>query len=159
MRRYAQNTSVPVDKSKREIESILIRYGAQAFTSGWNETSAMLAFRIKNLNVRFVLPYPNRDDKEFTHKEVRGRLQQRDPRQIDKVYYQELCRRWRALHLVVKAKLEAVESKISTIECEFLAFVVLPNDQTAGEWFGERALPMLQAGKDPFSLPEHKDEE
>jgi len=44
----------------------------------------------------------------------------------------EVRRRWRALVLVVKGKLEAVESEIVTFEEEFLAHLVLPNGQTVG---------------------------
>ena len=40
----------------------------------------------------------------------------------------------RALLLVIKAKLEAVTAGISTIETEFLANIVLPDNTTAGEW-------------------------
>ena len=49
--------------------------------------------------------------------------------------YDQACRqRWRALLLVIKAKLEAVTAGISTIETEFLANIVLPDNTTAGEW-------------------------
>ena len=36
--------------------------------------------------------------------------------------------------MVIKAKLEAVTAGISTIETEFLANIVLPDNTTAGEW-------------------------
>ena len=36
--------------------------------------------------------------------------------------------------LVIKARLEAVTAGISTIETEFLANIVLPDNTTAGEW-------------------------
>lgn len=45
----------------------------------------------------------------------------------------------RCLLLAIRAKLEAVETGISTIESEFMAFVVMPNGQT----IGERLTPML----------------
>jgi len=54
---------------------------------------------------------------------------------------EQACRqKWRALSLVVKAKLEAVESGITTFEDEFLAHIVLPNGQTVGE----QALPRVR---------------
>ena len=53
---------------------------------------------------------------------------------MDRIQEQEVRRRWRALLLVIKAKLEAVESGISTMDSEFLAFVVLPSGMTFGEW-------------------------
>lgn len=41
--------------------------------------------------------------------------------------------RWRALFLVIKAKLESVESRIATFEEEFLAHIVLPDDRTVAD--------------------------
>lgn len=45
---YASDTSVPVDRSKAEIERILERYGASAFMYGWDKDSnaSMIAFEI-----------------------------------------------------------------------------------------------------------------
>jgi hypothetical protein len=50
------------------------------------------------------------------------------------VVEQEERTRWRSLLLVIKAKLEAVESSIATFEEEFMAQIVLPNQQTVGQW-------------------------
>ncbi len=47
---------------------------------------------------------------------------------------------WRALVLVVKAKLEAIECGFTTFEDEFLATVIMKNGQTVGEY----ARPQLQ---------------
>jgi len=47
---------------------------------------------------------------------------------------------WRALALVVKAKLGAVESHIATFEQEFLPYTVLPN----GRSVGEEVLPLAE---------------
>jgi hypothetical protein len=41
--------------------------------------------------------------------------------------------RWRCLALVIKAKLEAVESGITTFEDEFLAHIMMPDGQTVGQ--------------------------
>ena len=56
--------------------------------------------------------------------------------------------------LVIKAKLEAVEAQISTIEDEFLAHIALPDGRTVGEWLGpqlgavyaQHAMPALLPG-------------
>ena len=80
--------------------------------------------------VRFILPLPDRQAKEFTHHE-------RGPRTADaaeRLYEQAIRQRWRALALVIKAKLEAVESGISEFEDEFLANIMLPTGETVGEW-------------------------
>jgi hypothetical protein len=135
MPRYARETTVPVDKSKREIEQTLMRYGASEFHSGWKQDSSMIGFRINNLFIRFVLPIPSRKEKHFTHKKDRYDFwQPRTEQQAEKAWEQEVRQRWRALLLVIKAKLEAVECGISTIQNEFLAHIVLPDQSTVGEW-------------------------
>ena len=60
--RYAQNTSVSVDKSKAEVEMILSRYGADQFLSGWDRDQAYIGFRLENRMIKFVVPA----SKEFT---------------------------------------------------------------------------------------------
>jgi hypothetical protein len=55
--------------------------------------------------------------------------------------------RWRSLVLVLKAKLEAVESGISTLEAEFLANVVMPNGQTIGQSILPRLSEAVQSGR------------
>lgn len=61
--------------------------------------------------------------------------------------------RWRALLLVVKAKLEAIEAGISTLEHEFLANVVLPGGST----IGAELVPLMDAISQHGlrALPEH----
>src|SRR5690242_3582277 len=127
MSRYASETTVPVERSRAEIEATLTRYGASEFMSGWMEGKAMVAFRVKGLLIQFVLPIPDKNDKKFTHRKKRGYLTKATEAQQENAWNQEIRQRWRALNLVVKAKLEAVECGISTIEKEFLAFIVLPN--------------------------------
>ena len=64
--------------------------------------------------------------------------------------WQQACRqRWRALALVIKAKLEAVETGIATFEQEFLAYIVLPNGQSVGD----TAIPAIEAAAAGKDLP------
>ena len=60
----------------------------------------------------------------------------RTERQAAEAYEAECRRRRQALAAVIKAKLGAVEDGISTIEAEFLAYVVLSDGRTIGEWAG-----------------------
>lgn len=153
MGRYASETTVPVAKSRAEIEATLIRYGANEFQTGWKTGAAMIAFRLKDLFIRFILPLPSRTDKNITHKKDRyGYVVKRTEQQTEQAYQQEERQRWRALLLTVKAKLEAVECGISTIEQEFLAFIVMPNQMTLGEFIIDRALPSIRAGTMPLML-------
>jgi hypothetical protein len=142
MARYANTTEVTVSKSKAEIEDTLHRYKASGFMSGWHEGKAMIAFQIKERHVRFILPMPNRMDKEFTHSPT-GKA-----RTTDAAYnaWEQGCRqRWRALALAIKAKLEAVECGIVTFDQEFLAHIVAHNGRTVGE----QIIPLIEAKKTP----------
>ena len=52
-----------------------------------------------------------------------------------------------------KAKLEAVAAGIATVEQEFLAYTVLPNKQTVGDWLGPQLAAAYESGQKPMSLP------
>lgn len=56
MTRYAAQTSVSSDKSRAEIERLLLRYGADQFMYGLLPEAAMIAFRARGRHVRFLLP-------------------------------------------------------------------------------------------------------
>lgn len=152
MPRYAATTEVPVERSRAEIESVLTKHGATSFHSGWDPGLATVGFRLKELYIRFALPIPARTDREFQRRRVRGSWSQATEAQIDRAHDQEVRRRWRALALVVKAKLEAVESKISTLEQEFLSFIVMPNNQSIGEWLADNAMRQIRAGQMPLAI-------
>lgn len=137
MTRYASNTSVSVANSKAEIERIVERYGADQFMSGWSAEKAMIAFSMEGRQIRFVLPMPSRDERRFTH-HSKG---MRTPDAALKEWEQACRQRWRALALVIKAKLEAVESGISVFEDEFMAYIVLPGGRTVSD----HARPMIAA--------------
>ena len=133
MSRYAANTTVSSEKSRGEIERVLTRYGATAFSYGWrdegDETMAMVGFRAVSRTIRFLIPMPCREAFRYTPSQGRKR---RDD-QIDAEHEKACRQRWRALLLVVKAKLEAVEAEISTFDEEFLPHIVLPNGRTVAE--------------------------
>jgi hypothetical protein len=124
-RLYAEGTAVPVDRSKAEIERLLTRYGATAFASGWSDGSATLLFEAQGRRIRFELPLPNAKSHPNDDKRMK-----------------EARRRWRCLALVIKAKLEAVESQIVTFEEEFLAHIIVPGTK---ETFGTWAAPQIAA--------------
>jgi hypothetical protein len=44
--RYAEKTDVPAERSRAEIESLLRRYGATGFLSGWADDRAHVAFEM-----------------------------------------------------------------------------------------------------------------
>jgi hypothetical protein len=131
--KYAATTTVSPEKSRFEIERILTRYGATQFAYGWNGPHAMIAFHFDDRYIRFSMTLPQSEEL----KTPKGRK----PHNPSKTHEQFTRQQWRALSLGIKAKLELVESGITTFEQEFLAHVVLPNGQTFGEW----AAPQLEA--------------
>ena len=136
---YAENTSVPIERSKAEIEGMLTRYGADQFVSGWREREARIQFRAKDRLVRFTLTMPDPADKKFTQ-HPRYSWNTRSSEAAMKAHDQECRRLWRALALVVKAKLEAVTSGITAFEEEFLAHIVMPDGKTVAE----HTLPLIE---------------
>lgn len=126
---YAATTQVPVEKSKGEIERTLRRYGAKSFAYYQDDTRAVIAFVKNDRQIRFALPMPNPNDQEFVF-HSRGR---RTDSAREAMYEQATRQKWRALALVIKAKLEAVEAGIVSFEQEFLPFMVLPGGGTVFE--------------------------
>lgn len=151
MTRYAENTSVSSDRSRAEIEQTLARYGADQFMYGWDQSNAVIMFQAHGRRVKFVLPLPDKTSREFTH--TPGRNLARSPQQALEAWEQACRQRWRALALVIKAKLEAVEAGITEFEDEFLAHVVLPNGSTVGDWAKPQLAIAYEAGSMPALLP------
>lgn len=151
MGRYAAGTNVPVERSKSEIEKTLVKYGATSFVHGWESGRAALEFEIANTRIRFLLPLPLRTDVDikFSHS---GKHERTKP-QMEKAWDMECRQRWRALLLIIKAKLEAVESKITTFEEEFLPHLVMPTGETFGQWAVPQVTKALTNGKMPPLLP------
>lgn len=136
---FAKGTDVPVTRSRTEIESMLARYGATKFASGWDRTNAVIMCEANGRHLRFVLPIPDASDKAFARD---GRGSVRTQAHRIKAADAEARRRWRALALVIKAKLEAVSTGITSFEEEFLAHIVVPGGKTFAEW----ALPQIAEG-------------
>lgn len=144
---YAAQTSVSVEKSKYEIERTLQRYGASQFIYGWDQEEAVIGFIVEGRQVRFKVAVP--DLKDF-FRTATGRARSRT--QAHKEWEQATRQRWRALLLVIKAKLEAIEAGIATFEDEFLAYTMLPSGETVGEWMHPQLVDVYREGVMPGSL-------
>ncbi len=127
--KYAPETSVSVENSRLEIERTLKRYGADAFGYSIDGAQARVAFRIAGRSIRFVLFLPDPGAREFTH-HSRGA---RDADGAQRAWEQACRQKWRALNLIVKAKLEAVSAGVTTIEDEFLAQTMTSDGRTVSE--------------------------
>lgn len=105
--RYAARTSGRVEKTRAEIERLVKRYGAAGFVSGWQGSMARIEFIAQNRHIRFSVLVPEQE--------------------------QAARQKWRALKLLVKAKLEAVDAKIATFEEAFVGDIVMPDGRTVWE--------------------------
>lgn len=153
---YAEGTTVSPEKSQAEIVSTLKRYGATGFMYGEEGGRGMVAFTAHGRQVRFIVPLVI-DRVQFRLTDS-GRT--RDVASVDKLVDSEHRRRWRALALAIKAKLEVVETGIATFEDEFLANLVLPDGSTVGEWvspqieaaYADRQMPAMLPGVDQLAI-------
>lgn len=150
MAQYASETQVDATKSRAEIERTLQRYGATEFMYGTTAGQAMIAFKARGRIIRFMLPLPNENDDEIKYTPSRRWLRSDKERLAA---WEQACRqRWRALALLIKAQLEAVETGIVTFEDVFLAMTVLPGGQTLGEWSAPQITEAYSTGRMPPSL-------
>jgi hypothetical protein len=139
MARYANDTAVPPEKSRMEIEATLRKYGARSFAFAQDDTRSMIGFEMNGRRVKFLLPMPRIDEEEIAFVGEGHRRKRREGQALQRAFDQAIRQRWRALALAIKAKLEAVEVGIVTFDQEFLAHIMLPN----GETVGDRALPAV----------------
>jgi hypothetical protein len=118
---YAAKTEVPFERSVGEIVGLLRKAGADQIGQMERRNSFTLQFTMSDRMVRFRVHFPTPDEIAV----MTG------PRQDQaRVSEQWRRQRGRALLLVIKAKLESVESEVETFEQAFLANVVLADGAT-----------------------------
>jgi hypothetical protein len=134
-RRYAHGTDVPVSKTRGEIEALLSKHGAAQILSGIDRErrSGFVGFTLQGRQYRIPL--------------LPRKGQHRDPEQVER-------EQWRALLLIIKARLEFVAGGLSTVEQEFLAHTVLPSGATVGDELMPRLAEVYRTGEVRALLPE-----
>lgn len=146
--KYAVGTSVPPDKTLSDIQRVLKRYGATMFAFMDNGDSVALAFEMKDRHFRINMPLP--DAGEFAKLKInKTATRNRTPVEIKEARNKAVPQRWRALLLVITAKLESVESGIETLEQAFMAHMLLPSGQTVGEWLAPQMEQIHANGRMP----------
>jgi hypothetical protein len=142
--RYAEGTKVTVESSRGEITGILAKHGVQKM--GWmaSPDGDELLFELGGGSFRFRMVKPTaesmreRDGKTYAN-----------PQNIDwdAKATQEWRRVWRANVLLLKAKLEFIESGDTTLDRELMAYRVLKDGRTLEDAIAAGGLPMLVAGR------------
>jgi len=167
---FAADTEVPEERSRAEIERLLHQHGADqySYASDMTRHQASITFRvsIEKSSVgslprfRFVcfrVPLPKREDYLQPTSKFAGR---RSPEQVTRAWEQARRQRWRALLLVIKAKLEAVANGLASFEYEFMAHVMLPDGSTVGDFMAPQLDRAYSGGGMPdpigLQLPAHK---
>lgn len=118
---YGEHTKVPFPKTVSDILVMLRKAGAEQVGQFEESQRLTIMFRMNERQVRFRITWANNSDRE-----------QRQ--------------RGRALFLVIKAKLESVESQVETFEEAFLPNVVMANGQTVYERVAEPIALEYKAG-------------
>jgi hypothetical protein len=157
MTRFAEKTDVPAERSRGEIETLLRRYGATGFLSGWSGGRAHVAFEMSGRRLKFVMKVPEPTEKRFTIYRRGTTDVARSPDAAFRLWEQAGRQIWRALLLVIKAKLEAVEAGISVFDDEFLAQIVMPDGRTVAEHVREPVALAYKSGTMAPLLPDYSE--
>lgn len=136
MRRYAEGTTVTVDRSRGEISGILATHGVERM--GWQTgpEGDELMFELGGNSFRFQIPKPTITEIRRDYPNTRDERAKLDG---------EWRRRWRANVLLLKAKLEFIDSGDTTLERELLPYMLTAGGQTVAELVIAGELPMLAA--------------
>lgn len=126
---YAENTTVPVERSIAEIIGLVKKAGAERVAQYDELDRFTVAFDLAGRHVRFRVALPQIDDVP----EVRGDGRRRTAAEIIAKRDALQRQRARALLLVIKAKLESVESEVETFEEAFLANIMMADGATVYE--------------------------
>lgn len=130
--KYAKDTIVSPEKTMQEILATLKRYDALKFIVGEIDNCIAVAFDMCDRRVQFKVPLPTKDSSESRNLGG-GPHGNKGAFNVNK-FEQATAQRWRALLLVIKAKLESMESGIETFEEAFLSQLVLPDGRNMYQW-------------------------
>lgn len=123
---YAETTKVGIGETKADIEKLMLKAGASAFGIVQDGPKAQVMFRLKKRMYQFAIIIP--------------------------ALPQPARARWRALLLVLKAKIEAVDSGITSLEDEFLAQTMMSDGETVGQKINPQIEENYRIGRTPQLL-------
>jgi hypothetical protein len=148
MAKFAQDTTVSPEDTLIEIQRTLRRYKAAKFGCSEDDKRVTVVFELNGWQVRFSIDLPRPE--EFKRNSTGAWM---SPVQARQSFEKAVRQRYRALLLVIKAKLESVENNIESFEHAFLANVILPDGRTMGEWAVPEIQKAYQGGSMPPMLP------
>ncbi len=138
---FADKTSVPVTRTRVEIETMLTKAGASKFATAFGDSRAEVYFELNDRAVKFRMPLPELRDIP-TRSTGKYRWSDRPVSAREAELQQRLRSAWRALLLTIKAKLVSVDQGVETFEEAFLAHLVVPG--SGGKTVGQEIMPKLE---------------
>jgi hypothetical protein len=151
MANFAQGTRISSGQTENEIRNTLKKFGASKYAYYEDDERIGFSFDYEDRRVRIVVEMPDPADDDFVF--VPSRREKRSEKAKFEFWQKECNRRWRALAFTIKAKLVTVTEGIRTFEQEFLYDIVLPNNQTVGEYVVPQIRQAYLQGKMPPLLP------
>lgn len=141
---YAEGTKVPVDNSRGEITKILTIHGCTRMATGMSPEGDTIQFELDGKHFRFFIEHPTAESMR-----IRDSHKYSYPHNVDwdRKAEDEWKRRWRAHVLLIKAKLEFIDGGDTSLEAEFMPYIVLSSGQTLGEFIAGGGVPLLTGGK------------
>jgi hypothetical protein len=166
MTRFAEGTEVPAEKTRAELEKLLVQHGAHQIVVAVDheERRAVVVFGLAGRRIKLHVSTapkvePSPGGRDWQHKPGvcprgwNGWNTSRQKQWVEEQRAQFERSAWRRLLLVVKAKLELVRDADSTVEREFLADILLPNGSTVHEQLGPQLDDSYRTGSMPPLLP------
>lgn len=156
-KKYAAQTSIPVGKSKGEIDKLLREWGCTRI--GWEENvkTGEVVLRFvwsKDQNVyaaKMVVKIPDEKSIRARPEVLNERTGKPSDIRVAKALEAAGRSELRILLLWLKAAFNAVEMGLTTAEIIFLPFFMMPDDQTVGDVIVPK-LPALMAGAPGLKL-------
>jgi hypothetical protein len=141
--RFAEGTKVSVESSRGEISGILAKHGCMRMAWATEPRGDTLQFELDDKQFRFAMKRPTaeevraRDGHEYTY-----------PHNVDWELKAEAewRRVWRANVLLLKAKLEFIDGGDTTLEKEFMPYLVMKGGRTLGDFIDGGGLLQLTGG-------------
>ncbi|BCT74755.1 hypothetical protein SCMU_05970 [Sinomonas cyclohexanicum] len=116
---YVRGASITAAASQSEIQQMLMSSGATGLRWSREDGKAAIAFRAEPRRFRLVLALPHTAD--GLPPRVTAYATAKTPHDLSR-------QRWRQLSLLIRAKLDAVDSGIATFDEEFLGYMLDPED-------------------------------
>lgn len=148
-RRYAQDTQVPVARTRGQIDSLLRAWGVDGiqWTDNFKADKIQLQFvwnhEDNDYLARITIGLPTSDDLE--DEAIDGRTGRVSEKKLEKLMSERGKREHRLLKMFLQGALEAIEAGVITAEQLFLPYLVGSDGRTVGEVVEDR-LPVLLSG-------------